>query len=78
METQSVLPEHQETFFIFYSKGDWALAQVAWEAVESTLRDIQKPSGHSPGQPVLSNPAAADKLDKVTSWGPFQPQLFNE
>lgn len=37
------------------------------EAVESTLRDIQKPSGHSPGQPVLSNPAAADKLDKVTS-----------
>ena len=44
--------------------------------MESTLRDIQKPSRHGPGQPVLSNPAGVERLDKVTSRGPYQPQLL--
>lgn len=67
METQKAPPEHQETFFLFKVRVTEHWHRLPREAMESTLRDIQKPSGHSPGQPVLSNPAAADKLDKVTS-----------
>lgn len=78
METQKVPPEHQETLLLFTVRVTEHWHRLPREAVESTLRDIQKPSGHSPEQPVLSNPAAADNLDKVTFWGPFQPQLFCE
>ena len=43
------------------------------QVVESpSLGDIQKSSGHSPGQPGLGDPAWAVGLDQVTSRGPFQ------
>lgn len=38
------------------------------------LRDIQKPSGHSPGQPAQWASAWAGVLDQKTSKGPSQPQ----
>lgn len=59
-KTQNVPLEHEET-----------VAQVAQEGYRlSILGDIQKTSGHGPGQPALGSPAW------VISKGPFQPQLF--
>lgn len=40
----------------------------------SLLWDIQKLSGHSPGQDILGGPAWDGLLDHVTSSSPFQPQ----
>ena len=46
-ETQTVLPEHQET--LFSSDGDQALAQVVQRAFGLSLPgDLQKPPGHDP------------------------------
>lgn len=59
-ETQNVPFEHEET-----------VAQVAWEGCRvSTLGDIEKASGHGPGQTGLSSPASVVFKD------PFQPQVF--
>ena len=42
----------------FCCEGDRALAQVAQSSGGvSILGDIQKPSGHGPGQPALAGPA---------------------
>jgi len=38
--------------------------------------DIQKPSGHGPGQLTLGGPARSGALDQKTFRDPFQPQLF--
>jgi len=57
--------------------SDWALAQVAQRGYGvSSFRDIQKLSGHGPGQPDVGGPAWAGKLDQMTSRGSFQYQLF--
>lgn len=54
---------------------DRALAQVAQEGCRvSILGDFQKPNGHSPGQPAISDPVWAGGLDQITFRGPFQPQ----
>ncbi|KAK4805788.1 hypothetical protein QYF61_000394 [Mycteria americana] len=55
-ETQEVTLEHQET--MFHCEGDRALEQVAqkWCGV-SRLGDIEKLSGHGPGQPALASRA---------------------
>lgn len=34
------------------------------------------PFRHDPGHPVVGVPAWVESLDKITSTGPFQPQLF--
>jgi len=58
----------------FSHAGDSVLAQVAQGGC-GDLGDVQKPSGHGPGQPALGRPAQAG-LDKTPSRGPFQPQPF--
>ena len=55
-ETQEVLNIREP--FYFYCEGGQALAQLAQRGcVVSTLGDIQKPSGHGPGQLALGGPA---------------------
>jgi len=54
-ETQEVPSEHEET--LFYCEGHRALAQVAQRGCGvSHLGDVQKPSGHGPGQSALDGP----------------------
>lgn len=48
---ERVPSEHQETF-CFYYEGDQAPAKVA-HAGCGVLGDIQKPTGHHPGQTAL-------------------------
>lgn len=38
------------------------------------LEDIQKPSGHDPGQAARDNSAWAERLDQMNSRGHFQLQ----
>jgi len=40
------------------------------------LENIQKLSGHGPGQPALGGPACAGGLDHMISRSPFPPQPF--
>lgn len=55
-ETQEVSSVHWGT--LIYCKGDQALAQTAQEGCGvSVPGDFKKPSAHSPGQPVLDDPA---------------------
>ena len=65
-ETQEVPSEHQETFL--HREGDQVLGQVAQGRCRvSILGDIQKPSGHSPGQLALgdlSRGAGPDDLQR--------------
>lgn len=57
--------------------SDQSLAQVVLRTCGvSILGDIEKLSGHSPGQPALDGPIPAGGVDKVTSRAPFQSQLF--
>lgn len=61
-ETWEIPSKHQETLFIV--KSDWELAQTAQRTCAvSILEGIQKPSEHSPGQPVLGGPNWAGRLD---------------
>ena len=50
-EIQDIPSEQEKT--LFYSEGDRALAQVTRRGGVSHPGDIQKPSGHGPGQLVL-------------------------
>ena len=60
-----------------YCEDDQARAQAAQGGCGiSTHGDIQKPSGHGPGQLAQGGPAWAEGLDQMTSRGPFQPQPF--
>lgn len=45
---QKRLSEHKK--MLFYCEGDGAPAEVAQRGVVSLLGDIQRPSGHGPGQ----------------------------
>lgn len=62
-ERQRVQTETQEILFkyiFFYCDGDGALVHVTQGGCGgSILGDIQKQSGHSPGQPAMTNPAGA-------------------
>lgn len=62
---------------LFYCDCDWALAQLAQRSSNVSLPgDIQKLSGHGPGQLTLGGSAWAGELDKMTSRGPIPPQLI--
>ena len=55
-EAQEAPSEHQETFF--HCEHDQALEQIAEGGCGvSICGDIQKPTGHSPGQLALGGPA---------------------
>ena len=76
---QEAMGTHRHTgdslWTLFYCEHHWALAQVAQRGCGvSLLGDIQKPSGHGPGQLALGGPAwAGVLLDQMTSRGPSQP-----
>lgn len=44
----------------------------------SVLRDLQKMTGHGPGQLVLAGSARAGRLDQMTFRGPYQHKEFCE
>ena len=53
-ETQEVPSQYQKT--LIRCEDDWALAQVAQRGCRVYVpQDIQKPSGHGPGQPAPGN-----------------------
>lgn len=75
-ERQEFLSEHQDIGFL-HGESDQALAQVVQRTCGvSILGDIEKLSGYSPGQLALVSPISAGELVKVTSRGPFQPNLL--
>lgn len=66
--------EHQETLFnVRVTEQCHRLASVCCVCV---TEDIQKPSGHHPGQLTLDGLAKADGLGQTISRRPFQPQPF--
>lgn len=66
-------PEHQER--VFCCGDDWALAQLAQRA--SSLRDIQKLSGHGPGQLAVGGLSSARLTVAFYDLkGSFQPKGF--
>ena len=56
------------------SEGDRALEQVAQGGCGVSFSG--DPSGHSPVQPALGDPASAGGLDYMTHRGTFQPRTF--
>ena len=61
-ETQEAPSEHEEK--ILYCEGNQAPEQVAQRGYGvSILGDIQKLSGHNPGQRALGEPACTEGLD---------------
>ena len=76
-ETQEVASQHQET--LFHCEGDWGLAKVTQGGCRVSIHgDIQKPSGHGPGQLPQGVSAWAAGLDQITSRGVFQPQPLHD
>jgi len=64
----AVPSEHQE--MLFYWRSDGALTPIAQRGCGvSCLGDIQKPSGHCPGQSHLGGPAWAG------SWTRWPPEV---
>lgn len=72
-----IICEHLETLFFFLNcMGDKAVAQVS--QTDCGVYRLGKSTGYSLEQVVLSGPALALELDKMTLGGPFQPQPFYE
>jgi len=71
-EAEEVPAEDEEE--LLPSEGDRALEQVAQGGCGVSFSG--DPSGHSPVQPALGDPASAGGLDYMTHRGTFQPRTF--
>lgn len=60
-----------ENDFFFHCESDWVLTQVAQRSCRlSIFGDLQKLSGHDPGQLSVDGPAWAEWWDQMLSRGP--------